>query len=82
MAITIPETMPEDWFGEAEVEAEAGLGNIAKPPDLRQAMEAAYQDGLEAMNVDSIMGRLKDRCWAAAHPTNPAEPVEAGTETT
>ena len=81
MAITIPETMPEDWFGEAE----ADLGNIANDPDLRQAMEAAYQDGLEEMAVDHIVGRLKDRCMAAANPTNhhfTAEPVEAGTETT
>ena len=80
MAITIPETMPEDWFGEAEMDR----GGIANDPALREAMEAAYQDGLEEMGVDRIIGRLKDRCMAAANPSNhhfTAEPVEAGTET-
>jgi hypothetical protein len=60
--------MPEDWFGEAEADA----GNIANNPDLRLAMETAYQEGIEAMEVDHIIGRLKDRCMAAAKPAEKA----------
>ena len=62
MAITIPETMPEDWLLDGAV----ARGCEPDDLDLKHAMTEAYERGLEGMGVSNIMGMLKNLCVNAA----------------
>lgn len=63
MPFIIPETMPADWIVDFAVDDATG--------DIADAMRAAYDNTLKRQGLDSLMGRLKAACLAAAESARP-----------
>lgn len=64
MPYIIPETMPADWLVDFAIDDHTG--------DIADAMRAAYARVLERERLDTVMGRLKAACLAAAESAKPA----------
>ena len=63
MPYIIPETMPADWIVDFAVDDTTG--------DIADAMRSAYDNTLRRQGLDSLMGRLKAACLAAAENARP-----------
>jgi hypothetical protein len=76
MPFIIPETMPADWIVDFAVGDETGR--------VADAMRAAYARVLGEQKLETLMGRLKAACLAAAEGARsktipvPPEGVEMG----
>lgn len=58
MPYIIPETMPADWIADFAIDDTTG--------DVADAMRIAYDNALKRQGLDSLMGRLRAACLAAA----------------
>lgn len=73
MPYIIPETMPADWIIDFAIDDTTG--------EVADAMRAAYDRVLAEQRLDTLMGRLKAACLAAAENSRKSipplpEPVE------
>lgn len=64
MPYIIPETMPNDWLVDFAIDDDSG--------QVADAMRAAYASGISRHSLDTLMGRLKAACLAAAENAKPA----------
>ena len=69
MPYIIPETMPADWIVDFAVDDTTG--------DIADAMRSAYDNTLKRQGLDSLMGRLKAACLAAAENARPPGTVRS-----